>query len=261
VLVRNGFFDGFRDRGLPRCLPLRCSSFSNSCLCHAASTSGSNLAAVSMRTDCGLAMTLGLPSSRKSIWPSSRGPSGEKRSWSPVDRRPYVATASRRGLRAGGRVSRAAREAADAAGEDRRDLIEAVFGPEEGRVVRLHGSSRWKLPTATYAARPARCLAGIRTNAISLYPRERKNDEGLLTRLDSRGVEGESFCERRLGSGRNPLGYVRTPNDLSKSEAETGYQREGRNPGKHRGKRKQPGERSPAVGVYPLVVSARGESA
>src|SRR6266545_2818674 len=59
-----------------------------------------------------------------------------------------------------GGARRACAQAADATGEDLSDLVETFFGGEG--VVGSHGSSEWKLPTATYAARPARCLAECR---------------------------------------------------------------------------------------------------
>ena len=59
--------------------------------------------------------------------------------------------------------------------------------------------------------------------------------------------------QRHLGPGRNSPCYVRTPNDLSKSGAETGYQQERRNPGKHRRKRKQPRATPSAVRANPCA--------
>jgi len=85
-------------------------------------------------------------------------------------------------------------------------------------------------------------------------PRETTTARELLTSGYSLGRDAESFFERRLGSDRKPLGYVRTPNDLSKSAAERGSRQERGNPGKHRGKRKQPRGDPSAVAAYSFVV-------
>src|SRR6184192_3258265 len=77
---------------------------------------------------------------------------------------------------------------------------------------------------------------------------------------DSLGGDSESFFERRLGSERNSPCHTRTPNDLSKSQAERGYEQVRRNSGKHRRKYKRPGERSPSRSCSLVCLSLRGKN-